>query len=64
MGLSFEQEVEQSIRSALRQLVEVEQVITIESIVVQRGGGGRSKATVRWVDLTTGQADSQSLALG
>lgn len=63
MGWSFEQEQEASIREALRQMAEVERVIAIESITIERGSGGRSRATISWRDLTTGTIETEPVLL-
>lgn len=56
MGNTFERDVEASVREALRQMVEVEKVMQINSILVERGQM-RCKVTVVYMDLTTRRQD-------
>ncbi len=58
MGTTYDAEVRADVTSALRQLVEVEKIVVLESISVQRGGGGRSLITVSYRDLTIQQSES------
>jgi hypothetical protein len=57
MGTFFDSEMKQSARQALRHLTDTEQAIRIDSIVVERGIGGRARTTVSFTDLTTGKPD-------
>jgi endonuclease YncB( thermonuclease family) len=64
MGSAFEQEVDQEVRTALRQLVEVEKAIVIQSIAVERGQGGRARATVTFTDRVSGELQQENAILG
>lgn len=57
MGTFFESEMRLAIRAALKQLTDVEKIVRIDGISVERGTGGRSRTTVSYTDLTTGQPD-------
>jgi hypothetical protein len=57
MGDRFQAEMEQAVRESLRQLTEVENVMAIDFILVERGAGGRARVTVSYEDLTTGERD-------
>jgi hypothetical protein len=61
MGDQFTAEMQQAVRSALKQLTDVEKVVRIDGILVERGAGSRSKTTVIFTDLTTGEGDSASI---
>lgn len=61
MGPSFEAEIEASLRASLRQLTDVEQVIRIDGITVERGASGRYRPTLSYTDTTTGLQDSVTL---
>jgi len=63
-GDAFEAQMDASLRLALRQLVEVERLVAIESIRVERGQGGRAKAILRFRDLTTEQTFQEGVILG
>lgn len=58
MGPQFEAELTTEIRFALRQLVDVENVMRLDSVLVERGVGGRARGTVSYTDLDTGKSDS------
>lgn len=53
---TFDTKVRNAVRTALRQLTDVEKVIRIEAIVVQERGR-RSRGLVQYTDLTTGLPD-------
>lgn len=61
MGDRFQAEMEQAVRQALEQLTEIEQVITLDFVSVERGNGGRARITVSYTDLTTGEAVEQTV---
>jgi hypothetical protein len=54
MGDSFEAEMQNAVRQALRHMSEIEKSIRIDDIKVERGLGGRSRTTVSFTDLVTG----------
>lgn len=58
MGTSFEAESQASIRAALKQMTDIERVLRIDSIGVERGAAGRARFTVSYTDITTGQSES------
>lgn len=57
MGTAFEAEVTASVRAALRQLTDIERVLRINAIAVERGASGRARVTLSYTDLTTGNTD-------
>lgn len=57
MGPTFEAEMRASVRAAMRQMTDIEKVMLIEDIAVERGRGGRARVTVSYRDLTTGLRD-------
>lgn len=57
MTTTFEAEMAASIRAALRQMTDIERVIRIDRITVERGVSGRARPVVSYTDLTTGLAD-------
>lgn len=61
MGTSFEVEMRFAVRAALRHLTDAEKVIRIDSITVERGAGSRSRTTVSYTDLATGETDQASI---
>jgi hypothetical protein len=63
MGGSFAAEVEQSVRDALRDLV-TEGLVVVESVTVEKGSGGRSRATVVFRDLTAGATYTEGVIVG
>lgn len=56
MGDTYESQMKNAVRLALRHLTDVEQVIRVDSIVVERGLGGRSRTTVSFTDLLSDTA--------
>lgn len=54
MGDSFERQVENEIRRALRYMTDVEKILLINEIKVERGLGGRARITIAFRDLLTG----------
>lgn len=58
MGTTFDSEMRQSVRTALRHLTDSDAVIRIDSIDIERARAGRSLTTVNFTDLTTGKPDS------
>lgn len=61
MGSTFEAQCINSVRSAMRQLTDVEQVVRIDGITVEKGVGGRARITVSWTDLDTLNRDQLTL---
>lgn len=57
MGDDFEAACDAEIRSALRQMVEIEKVIRIDGIKVERGAAGRARITISYTDLVNGTRD-------
>ncbi|HTJ17836.1 MAG TPA: hypothetical protein VL494_13745 [Steroidobacteraceae bacterium] len=60
MGDRFQGDIEVSVRAALRHLTDTQKIIRVDSIVAQRGAGGRARITVSWTDLTTKLTDQVS----
>ena len=52
LGLSFDQLMRLQVRSALRQMTDVEKVMRIESIIPTKRSGGRAGVVVAFTDLT------------
>ncbi len=61
MGSTFEAEVTASVRSALIHLTDTERVMRIDSVVVEKGAGGRARVTISYTDTTAGTPDSVTL---
>lgn len=57
MGTQFEAQTRASVRSAFHQMTDVEKVIRIDRIDVERGAGGRARTTIVYTDLTTEEQD-------
>jgi len=57
MGDRFEAEMTGAVHAALRQLTEVEQLIVVNFVAIERGMGGRARVTVDYEDLTTSQSE-------
>lgn len=57
MGTAFEMESRQAVLYALKHLIEVEKVIRIESLVIERGLGSRARITISYTDLETNEPD-------
>jgi phage baseplate assembly protein W len=57
MNELFEAQVRNSVASALRQLTDVEQVIRVDRIDVERGTGGRALITVSYTNLQSGEEE-------
>ncbi len=57
MGDTFEADMQAAVRAALRTLTDVQKVIRIDNIIVQKGAGGRSKTTVVYTDTSSGVDD-------
>lgn len=57
VGPSFEAQVTASVRSSLRQLVEVERLVRIDGIKVERGASGRQRVTISYTDISVGAPD-------
>ncbi len=57
MGETFERQVENELRRALRTMTEVEKSLLINGITVERGLGGRARITIAFTDLVTGDQD-------
>lgn len=60
MGDDFEAQVKAAVRYGMRQMTDIERVMRIDSIVVERGFSGRGRITLSYTDLTTGLADRVS----
>lgn len=60
MGTGFERLQEAEVRAALHHLTDVERVIRIDAIIVERVNSQRAHTTVQWTDLTTGEKDQFS----
>lgn len=61
VGTSYEAQVKSSVRLALRQLVDVEKVVRIEDVKVERINTGRTQITVSYIDLTVNEPDTASV---
>lgn len=57
MGETFEREQANAVRRALRHMTDVEKVLSIDSIKVERGLGGRARTTIAYTDLLADTAD-------
>lgn len=57
MGDTFEAECKSAVASALRHLTEIQKVIRVDLVKIDKGAGGRARITVQWFDLVTGQRD-------
>jgi len=57
IGARFEQQVKDSVRSALLQLTDIEKIVRIDNITIDRTGQSRAEVTVKYTDLSTGDAD-------
>lgn len=60
MGTTFEAECRQATQAALRHLTDLEQVIRVDQILVERGARSRARVTVSYTDISTGERDSVS----
>src|SRR6478609_537906 len=60
LGSNYQVEVTNAVNAAVYQLTSIEKIMQIDSIVAQKGSGGRSLITVSYTDLTTKQKDSVS----
>jgi len=58
MGTTFENEMRAAVRTALAQLIDVEKLIRIDAIKVERGNSGRARVTVSYTNLTDGTDDT------
>lgn len=58
MGDTFEAEVSNSVKAALRQMTDVERVMKIDGLKVERGSGGRAQITISYTDLERNLQDS------
>lgn len=59
MGDTYGAQVKNAITAALYQLTQVEKVIRLKDVLVEKGRGGRSRITVVWVDISTNKEDRQ-----
>jgi hypothetical protein len=57
MGDSFEVEERAHVAEALHHMTEVEKVLRVNQVDVERGLGGRARVTVHYTDLVSGEAD-------
>jgi hypothetical protein len=57
MGETFEVEERAHVAEALHHLTEVEKVIRVNRVDVERGTGGRARTTVHYTDLVSGEPD-------
>jgi phage baseplate assembly protein W len=60
MGDTYAAQVKNAVTAALYQLTEVEKVIRLKDVIVEKGRGGRSRITVVWTDLSTNREDQQA----
>src|SRR5690348_11993238 len=58
MGDDFENRTRNEINRALRHMVEVEKVLLVTDIKIERGMGGRARITISFRDLVAGETDS------
>jgi phage baseplate assembly protein W len=58
MGDTFDAQCKNAVRSAMRHLTDVEQVVRIDGITVERGAGGRARITVSYSDLLEASQDA------
>ena len=58
MGTSYQNEVRNSVNTALNQLTTIEKVMKVDSITAIKGASGRSLITVSYTDLSTGQQET------
>jgi len=57
MGDSFEVEERANVAEALHHMTEVEKVLRVNQVDVERGLGGRARVTVHYTDLVSGERD-------
>lgn len=57
MGPQFEAQMRTSILAAVRQMTDIEKVLRIDAVNVERGAAGRARTTIVFTDLTTGLQD-------
>jgi hypothetical protein len=63
MGGTFETETEASVRAALAPMVR-EGLLEVVAVTVERGAGGRARATATFRDLTTGVTQTAAVPIG
>lgn len=56
MGTTFEAEMRGAVRTALRQMIEVEKCLRLDGVIVERGASGRASTTILYKDLITGES--------
>lgn len=61
MGSSFESEERALVSAALRQMIEVEKVVRLDGVTVERGSLGRARTTISFTDLTTGEKFNETV---
>lgn len=61
MGDQFEAQMRDAVRVALAHLTDVQKVIRIDDIIVEKGAGGRSRTTVVYTDTSSGIDDQVTL---
>lgn len=64
MGASYEAEADAAVRAALYQLTDIDRAIEIISVTIERGSGGRGRATVYWRDTTTNETTTETVGIG
>ena len=57
MGETFDAQMKNAVRQALRTMTDVEKSLFINDIIVERGLGGRARVTIKFTDLVTGDRD-------
>jgi hypothetical protein len=57
MGDTFAAEMTNAVRDALFHLTDVQKVIRLDSVTVERGTGGRSRTTVKYTITSSGKDD-------
>lgn len=62
LGDSTQNEMQTMVAHALAQLIEIERIVELGQVLVERTPGGRAVVTIPYVDLTTGAEDSLRLA--
>lgn len=55
MGDTYEAECKAAVALALQRMTDIEKVVRIDAVIVEKGAGGRSRVTVSFTDLTTGK---------
>ena len=58
IGADFDAQARSTVVSALRQLIEVEKAIRLDSVTTERGTLGRARINISFTDLVTGESHS------